>query len=405
MVRCPAMGYEVCHVLKNGPAHAKNPFHSGKWYGYEELNEGVLENEFYRVKVDLWKGCITSLVLKETGAELIDPLMPCGNMLVKDEDNGDFWEIGAPLRAGANRPIDRVIPMDPNKTNTELSIDKGGTFGVEEGEVCTTFIFSQKVAYGDFVTRISLYTALKRVEIQTELTSREKNVRYRIAFPTAIQNGTITHEIPFGSIERPEGEYPALNWADYSQSGLGLGLLNCGLPGNAVTDNKMLLSVLKCTSFVSYGEAGGFSMANSSEGGFEINVPHTYHYALVPHKGDWREAELPRQGAELNHPLVVRKAAVKKCVLPARFSFAEISHPQVMVSCLRRFGDALMLRVYEATGKPAAGVKTALCFSPASVRETDLLGEPMADFAAVTLGEKQFTFDLKPYEIRTFMIK
>jgi hypothetical protein len=92
----------------------KNPWRTDKWYGMEELNQAVLENEFIRMKVDLWKGCILSLIFKETGEELIDPSMPYGNMLVMDEDNGDFWEIDTPLRGGANRPIVNVIsPASP----------------------------------------------------------------------------------------------------------------------------------------------------------------------------------------------------------------------------------------------------------------------------------------------------
>lgn len=404
MAKCPPSGYEVYRVLKNVESHWENPYRTGKLYGMEELDKGILENEYIRLTVDLWKGCITSLILKETGAELIDADMSYGNMLVSDEDNGDFWEIGTPLRGGANRPIGQIQPLDLKKTNTELSIDKGGTCNIREGNVCTEFTFSQKVDSYDYVTHVRLYAGLGRVEIQTNLINRVKNVRYRIAFPTAIHNGKITQEIPFGSLQRPEGEYPAINWADYSEPGRGLGMLNCGLPGNAVVDNKLMLSIMKCTSFVSYGEAGGFSMSNSSEGGHEINIPHSFDYALVPHKGDWREAGLHRHGAELNHPLVVRKAPAQYGDLPSSHSFLNIDNWQVMVSAIMVYGNDLIIRVYEATGQPATQVKATLCWMPIAVAETNMLGEPMTEFEPVTVDDLSIIFNLKPYEVRTFKI-
>ncbi|MEI6579510.1 MAG: glycoside hydrolase family 38 C-terminal domain-containing protein, partial [Eubacteriales bacterium] len=405
MAVCPPTGYEVYRVLKNTESPWQNPFRTGKRYGMEELDEGVLENEYFILKVDLWKGCITSLILKETGAELIDTAMPFGNMLVSDEDNGDFWEIGTPLRAGQNRPSTLFHPLDLNKTNTENSTQKGGTFGISEGNVCTEFTFSQKVTNYDFVTHVRLFTGLARVEIETSLTNRVKNVRYRVAFPTAIRNGKITQEIPFGSLERPEGEYPAINWADYAEPGRGLGVLNCGLPGNATVDSKMMLSVMKCTSFVSYGDCGGFSMDNSSEGGHEINVPHSFRYAVVPHKGDWREALQHRQGAEFNHPLTVQKAAIHGGILSPSYSFLGIDNNQVMVSAVMARGKDLIVRVYEATGKPAANVRATLGWAPVSIEETNMLEEPMVDFEPINIDGMTIIFNLKPYEVRTFRIR
>jgi alpha-mannosidase len=403
MAACPATGYEVFHVLKNVESPWQNPWNTGLVYGMEELNEARLENEFYILKADLWKGCITSLVLKETGEELIDPALPYGNMLVQDEDNGDFWEIGTPLRGGANHPIGQVQPLNMAKA-TGLSIEKGGSCGVTEGNVCTEFTFVQKVQEYEFISVVRLYAGLARVEIESTLTNRQKNVRYRVALPTPIRSGTITQEIPFGSLVRPEGEYPAINWNDFSEPGRGLGVLNCGLPGNSVVDGKMMLSILKCTSFVSYGEFGGFSMANSSEGGHELNVPHTFRYALAPHKGDWREAGLPRQGLELNHPLTVRKTTRHGGMLPASCSFLAVEHNQAVVTAALQDGSGLLVRVYESDGKPADGVKLAFSFAPVSVAETDMLGNPMAEFDPVALEGCSVFFRLKPFEVRTFRV-
>ena len=40
----------------------------------------------------------------------------------------------------------------------------------------------------------------------------------------------------------------------------------------------------------------------SSDTGLELGKRLTFHYALVPHSGDWRQAEIFREGIEFNHP-------------------------------------------------------------------------------------------------------
>ncbi len=162
-----------------------------------------------------------------------------------------------------------------------------------------------------------LYAGLPRIDIVTDLLNREERVRYRAVFPTTLAGGTITHEIPFGAIERPEGEYPAQNWIDLSRDGHGLALLNRGLPGNAVLGGTLALALLKCTALQEgYGEGGGWKYGTPTEEGFEKGVRHSFAYSLLPHAGDWRAARLWRAGQELNTPLLagaVRSAARAPC--------------------------------------------------------------------------------------------
>ena len=400
----PGLGHEVFRVCSR-PAEAGPPADPTRmWKGSQESDEASFENEYYRIRFDCWKGSIRSLVLKENGEELIDPSMPYGNMLVQEEDQGDFWEIGAPLRAGSNHPVERLQPLDLDGPQTRLSIRKGGTCSIRMNEVVSEFTFVQTNSGYEFSTTVRLQAGVRRIEIESTLLNRQRNVRYRIAFPSTVREGTITHSIPFGSLERQEGEFPALDWTDFSEPGKGLGLLNCGLPGNGVVDGKVLLSLMKCTSFVSYGEAGGFSLSNSSEAGHEIGVPHRFRYAIVPHGGDWRATRLHRQGAELNHPFVVRKSEVHAGELPTRWSFVDVGDPRVCVSSLRRIGQDFELRIYETTGATASGVRIALGRPILSVQETNLLGDLKETSGRLESKESHLVVDLKPYEIRTFRI-
>jgi alpha-mannosidase len=141
----------------------------------------------------------------------------------------------------------------------------------------------------------------------------------------------------------------------------------------------------------------------SSESGFQVGVERRMRYALVPHAGDWAAAGIHRAGLEFNHPLVARKAAVHPGPLPARWGLVEVSSPAVVISSLKPARDgSAALRLYEATGRPAPGV--TLAFSPglASATESNLLEDAGA---AISVEAGKLTVDLKPFEIKTLLLR
>ena len=105
------------------------------------------------------------------------------------------------------------------------------------------------------------------------------------------------HEIPFGSIERPEGiEFPSQNWVDYSDGERGLAILNDGLPGNVMTDGTLMVS-LSGSHARRLRFGGGYEPGMSSESGFQIGKERTMRLALVPHDaGSWSGTGVVRQG-------------------------------------------------------------------------------------------------------------
>jgi alpha-mannosidase len=188
---------------------------------------------------------------------------------------------------------------------------------------------------------VRLYNGLRRIEINTRLVNDETFVRYRVLFPTSIHDGQDVQEIPFGAIRRPEGiEFPAQNWMDYGNGQKGVALLNRGLPGNNVADGTMMLSLLRSTRIVSYGDASG-GYGAGSDSSLELNTERTFDYALIPHVGDWRAAGVYRDGMEFNQPLLTCPMAAHRGDLPKRWGFLEITPQNIVVSARqqpRRFG-------------------------------------------------------------------
>ena len=280
----------------------------------------------------------------------------------------------------------------------------GGNGTASDGPVFSEFRIAHPLGKNQFGTRVRLYNGLRRIDISTDIVNQEEFVRYRVSFPTSISKGKAVEEIPFGAIERPErSEFPAQNWSDYSDGSKGLALLNRGLPGNNVAEGNMMLSLMRSTRLISYGYIGGFEPGVGSDTALGLGRKYTLEYALLPHTGDWRAARPWRAGLEFNNPLLARTVAPHSGLLPKRWGMLDVSSDRVVVTCLKPARDgALALRVYEAGGEPARGVRVTLQAPVADVRDANLVEDPGATIPA---NNNSFTFDMKPFEIRTFLIR
>jgi len=404
----PPMGFEVYRVVRAGAEKPASDLGTNQTvFPMADIHRDVIENDHVRVEIDAWNGAILSLVHKPTGREYVRPDLPFAGSVVRELDNGNFWEYNGHCKGDALLPMNRRHPLPTEgDRRAAFSHHYGGDGRVTCGRARCDYNVGFAFGSGYFTTRIRVYAGLPRVEMHTTLVNQEERVRYRAVFPTPIRKGTITQEIPFGAIERPEGEFPAQTWMDYADGEGGLLLLNRGLPGNSVEDGVMTLALLKCTALKEgYGEVGGFERGTKTTDGYEIGVPHAFDYALQPHTGDWRDAQAWRRGAEINRPLLVRKAGVHDGPLPPRASLVSVSAPNVPITAVRATGDGgVLVRVYEAAGQAVAGVRLSSGFALASATETDLLGRQPQP-AQRTPDGAGVTFDIGAFEIKTFVLR
>jgi len=388
----PPMGYAIYRLvpLRSPPAAAARPH-----------DEPVLENEHYRLEINPAGGAITRLLVKSGAWEA---LRGPGNVVAREEDHGDLWEPYRPLDGGSRIAMKTQLAV-PQPGKAVFSNEQAGPRGtVTRGPVFSEF----KVAHalgskGSFATSVRLYAGLRRIDVRTQLVNQEQFVRYRVLFPTSIRDGQSVHEIPFGAIQRPAAiEFPAQNWVDYGNGLRGVALLNRGLPGNAVSDGTMMLSLLRSTRIVAYGFGGGYEPGMSSDSGLALGKEFTFDYALVPHAGDWRQAAIYREGQELNHPLLAGTMSSHPGVLPGRWGFLSIAPNNVVVSTLKPGpGGAAVLRVYEASGKPTVA-KIGLAAQVLSAEEVNLMEDPGHKLAVT---DNTLQLDFHPFEIKTVKLQ
>jgi alpha-mannosidase len=361
----------------------------------EPQEEPVLENEFYRLEFDADSGAMTRLMVTSPPWNV---LQGPGNVVAREEDHGDLWELYHNLQMGF---VTKKTPHKaPEPGQAVLSSDQAGTRGVvSRGPVFSEFSVSHPFGDNNFGTTVRLYAGLRRIDVSTRILNNEKSVRYRVLFPTSIRDGIAHHEIPFGAIQRPAGiELPAQNWVDYGNRERGLAVLNRGLPGNNVADGTMMVSLLRSSRIQAYGYQGGYERGMSSDTGFQLGREFTLEYALVPHFGDWREAGVFREGLEFNNPLLAHTAAAHPGVLPDRWGFLKITPQNVVLSALKPGpGGTAVLRIYEATGTPTKA-SVRLSAQVTAAEEVNLLEDSGRE---LTVVDNSLQLELRAFEIKT----
>lgn len=364
-------------------------------------NEGHMGNHLLDVGVNLRTGAIQTLRLRDLDWDVVDSSQGYGFASVcRQEDQGDPWEYYGPLR-GAITSVDPLIDPVPGRGEKRaiFTDEYGGIAVTHSGPVMAEMTVRAPFGDGKFTTTVRLYAGLRRVELETELVNQQPFVRYRNIFPMNLNDPRMTYDIPFGALERPQGEYPAQNWVDVSDGERGIALLNRGIPGHSLVGNVLTSSLMKCIKVVDYG-AGGYSQKARDTAGFEIGVEHRFEQAILPHHDDWQTAKIYQDALAFNVPLTVCKTTAHPGALPSKGSFATIEPENMVLHALYVDDNELVMRLAEAEGRSVDG-RIEFRWPVSSARETDFIGtnaEPLA------VSGHNINFSATPFEIKTFRI-
>ena len=384
-VRVPPCGVQVVPAASNArTGEVQLPSTARAAYADEETI--VLQNEYY----DLWinaQGEISRLYDRHAERDVLAPGQT-GNQLIAYEDRPldfDAWDIDIFYE---EKPY-------PVRAVTSLRI-------IEEGPVRATVEIIRPYLSSRITQRISLWRSSPRIDIATEIDWHERQTLLKAAFPLAINSTRATYEIQFGNVERPTHrntswdvarfETCAHRWIDLSEGGYGVSLLNDSKYGHDVHDNVVRLTLLKSAIYPD---------AHADEG------LHRFTYSLLPHAGDWREAQTVRRAYELNVPMVCvagrNKAPNVSTTGITSSSFIQVDCTHVILETVKpaEDGGGLIVRLYEAHNQRGRGTLTFV--TPIlSAQECNLLEEPISDapYQGNTLA-----FQVRPFEIKTFRIR
>jgi alpha-mannosidase len=310
---------------------------------HKVLRDGlVLENEHLRAEL-ADDGTVVSLVDKSTGREA---LAAPGNRLELYED----------------RPVDfDAWDIDPAHLETREDCPPAESWQVvTESDLRVELAFERAVGERSRMRQsVRLDAGSRRLEFRTSVDWHEEHRLLKACFPLAVRAPNATYEMQFGYAERPTHwstshdraryEVPAHRWADLSEHGFGVALLNDCKYGHSCHGNELRLSLLRAPK----------SPDPEADMG-----SHELAYALFPHAGGWREAGVVAEARRFNQPL--RWGA---SVEPTQSrSYASVNDPNLVLDTVKRAeaSDAVVLRLYEAHGaRGVARVRLALPFGEA----------------------------------------
>ena len=241
---------------------------------------------------------------------------------------------------------------------------------------------------------IVLEAGSRRLDFITRADWHDKERMLKCAFPVDIHAQRAAYEIQFGTIERPthrNTEYDRAKfevcghrWADLSEGGYGVSILNDCKYGYDIKGNVMRLTMLRCPNYPD---------PHADEGA------HEFTYSLYPHTGDWRNGVV-REAYRLNVPLEARTSGGSG-LINAPLAQTDCAHAAIDTLKWAEDGRGAILRLYECGGARGP-VKVKLGKTPAKVTECDLMER---DESEVLCDDGCFCFRIKPYEIRTFRIE
>jgi alpha-mannosidase len=354
-----------------------SPPPSGRGWSGVTVSNHTMENDLLRVRWDE-HGLVTSILDKEAEREVI-AAGARGNLFQLHDDNPrrwDAWDLDADY---VKQRVDLV----------ELSAQEVQVSGGHRGAVR----FTREFGRSRISQRMVLDAGSRVLRFECEVDWQEEHKLLKVAFPVAVRSPRATYEIQFGHVERTTHENTswdqarfevcAHRWADLGEAGYGVALLNDCKYGYDIHGSVMRLSLLRAPTHPDPAADRG---------------SHRFTYALMPHRGDFREAGVIAAAEDLNAPLRVARGGAR-----GERSLVEVDTPQVVVEAIKRAedSDALIVRLYEAWGgRCAARLRTTLPASRAYL--CDLLERNLEE---VSVTDGVIRLELGPFKILTLKLE
>lgn len=298
-----------------------------------EVTDKCLENKYYKVTFDD-NYDITSIYDKREEREVIRDGQKA-NELIMYEDlpySYDAWELSSYYKDKKYK-IDEVVSVKP--------IYEGARAGFEVVKRFRTSTITQKMY---------LYNEVDRMDFDTVIDWNLRHIMVKAAFPVDVNTNKATYEIQFGNIDRSHTENTswdvakfetcAQKWADISDNGYGMALMNdCKYGYSVVDDSTIQLSLMRS--------------GNSSSEEVNDQGVHVMSYSIVPHKGDYIQGGIVKAAYGFNNPMTAYEATGTEENLPQSFSFIQTDSDNIVIDTVKKAEDNnnVIIRLFESQNK------------------------------------------------------
>jgi alpha-mannosidase len=252
---------------------------------------------------------------------------------------------------------------------------------------------------------IRLDAGSRRLEFRCEVDWHETERILKVAFPCNVRTERATYEMQFGVAERPthfntaadlaKFEVPAHRWADLSEPGFGVALLNDCKYGYAAADNLITLSLLRGAR-----HPGGDDQIFGDQG------RHTFAYAVCPHAGDWRRGGVVAEAWSFNVPLrTLRPCPDLVEMLPQGVPFFSAIDSNLIIDTIKKAEDSdeVVLRLYEPEGDRGRAIIEAASSAIGARNRSNILEDRLGKLKSE--DPHSVTVEYRPFEIQTLLLE
>jgi len=366
----PPVGCKTIRLASGRPADCPSPATARAARG-----GAVMENEHLRLRINS-RGEIAELYDKSAARQLVPPGQTMNRLELYRDNPGswDAWDIDiaykqSPVRLGPAEAVDVVAA------------------GPLEGRVAVR----RPLGRSKLSQEIVLRAGSRRIDFETRVDWRQPHRLLKVAFPADLSAATLRGEIQFGHVVRPRHrnteferqrfEWPAQKWADLSEAGYGMAVLNDCKYGYDFLDGVLRLTLLRAPVLPDPGADRG---------------RHEFTYSLLPHHGPFADGQVVRAAYELNVPALVLPGRREG----GRWSFLEVSNPAIVVETVKRSEDGrgTVVRLYESVGA-AAEARVRVAAGAEAPAECDMLENPRRGLRPAGDGTVRLRF--RPFEVKT----
>ncbi len=298
-------------------------------------NEHGLENEHLRVTIGQ-DGCI-GLFDKDSNAEVFTGTTGARGLVM--DDPSDTWSHDV-------RAYDKQIGTFANGKITVL----------EKGPLRARVRVRSTYAGSTLTIDWILYSAASSLEARVSLDWHEHQKMLKLSFPVNVTGSKPTYEVPYGHLTREANgdEDPGQRWLDVTGARAGapygFAVINDAKYGYSVSGSDLRISVVRGAP---YAHHIPHVVAPDHDVLWQDQGMQAFRMLLVPHKGAWQEAHVPRLAEEFTAPVPVIYQGIHPGNRLGADSFLSVDAPNVVVSVVKlaEDGNDLIIRAYEAEGR------------------------------------------------------